>query len=214
MTEWNHNIESEEFWPKLDQAGQVWARKSCAGIESELLVMGRSRTRCGQHLQQLYDVLHPLGCYYSYIGRRFRIARRTELRWRDIYNQSRASIPDAVLDTAMAHGIDVVTPSMAEGIEEDATPAEIMERLQNVLQMPKQQVITVEYDKRVLLGESANLWSARVKKVPKEQQEEFICAVASVVLARFKVTRTVKITPSESPKGFRQRGRPATALSA
>lgn len=196
-------LEDEVWWGRLDHTEKVWVRKSAQALGEALVRLGHSRLAVGEQLCVIHGVLAPKRLFYTFIMNNFRQSRTTAHRYMEEFRAAQKSASPVVLEIAMAHGFHPAVDAW-KGVPDTEDQAEIVRYLSNasnVRQMPAQQVVIVEHDRKVIAREVANFAASRLKRLPAGIRPTVARTICGMILGEVGCTVMQKITPAASPQG-------------
>lgn len=212
-------IALESWWEKLSPAEQRTVLIETQALSEEMVNFGMARLAIGQHLVALRDILEPKRIFTKYISRFPSFTVSSAYRWMDIYEDTKAALPEAVLRAALARGYDVIDLKLVEKNPppKTANRVQIMQYLNGIHEKSKKEKIKaasveVEYDEYTLLRESFNFVMSRLGRLPrptKHQQTKALRDLVGLILTTIGIEEETSFSPIDVPEDMiARRGRP------
>lgn len=109
------SLSSESWWDVLTPAEQRTMLIETQHLSEALCAFSMSRMAIGEHLLRIRDILQPKRKFKPFLRSHcnsFTVA--TAYRWIDVYVATKDSVPELVLQTAIARGYDIVDLEMVK----------------------------------------------------------------------------------------------------
>jgi hypothetical protein len=217
-------------WDKLNPDEQSTTIEEGELLAQALLSYGKSRMAIGQHLTKLRSVLEPHNLFTRFL-KNFHFSKRTAYRYIAGYENAKARLPEAILNVAMARGVNIIGESeikplgiYTEAVKKLPPPAHPTTEQANTWLTQVEQVrkdtktaasagfvMPAPIDTTMALKESFRFISSRYKRLPSNSKvrSAFVRALVGMILTELGVAGPQTFSPTAVPEDFRaQRGRP------
>ena len=99
-----------DWWKELTGVEQIEVQNAGVKLASALVNLGRSRLAIGEHLEKIQGILEPKNCFGKFL-KLFHFTPRTAYRYIRGYQHARASLPQPIMEAAMAKGLNMIGES-------------------------------------------------------------------------------------------------------
>jgi hypothetical protein len=220
-------------WDKLPASEQKEVQRETQALAHSILDVGHSRLAVGQHLTSLKAILEPKRMFSKYL-KIYRLNRSTAYQHIAAYKNAKSTLPEAVLNVAMARGYNMLGNSEDRplGVYTDAVKALPPPKTENVIEIetwlgkveekrkkirPVSGRLAVAESPETLMKECYRFFAVRFNRLPANHKTRMRWTenLIGMMLSQLGVSGSKTFGPSAVPDGFRAvRGRPPLEAAA
>ena len=228
-----NSLQSLSFWSQLTPAKQARLTEEVTQLTGARIAHTSSGLAMGKHLTNIYETCEPYSGAFRKICTSFKFVERTAYRYMQTYNNAKQAFPEAVLQAALARGLNVLSYSPEQPLgkytdivkrlppprhADENAAHEYVEKLEQAYKAEKrekaasgekEEKVQVVTDPEALLRQNFRGIKNALSHLSGRQREKWFCKLVGMAMTQAGFQSARSFEPEGVPDDFRQGpGRP------